>query len=279
MSKIFDEIVGFIVGDAMGVPTEFYIREKLLENPITKMVGYGSHAVLAGSLSDDISMKLCLIDSINDKNDIDYNDIMKKLKEWIEVGRKYQQCGFGRRSFEWIKTDNHEPYNSYGTGAVMRISPVGVVARDKEELKDISYKITRVSYNHPDGIKGAEAVAMMIYLIKEGLTKKELKEYFVKNYYPIDFTIKELQKNYKFKIYCSKTVPQAFVSFLESINFETAIRNAISIGWYSDTIGLLCGAISAEYYSVPNYIYDKTFEYLDDYQNRLYKNFNERSWF
>ena len=117
---------------------------------------------------------------------------------------------------------------------------------------------------------------MMIYLIRQGYNKEELKEYFETNYYPLDFTVEELNKNYKFKISCSETVPEAIIAFYESINFEDAIRNAISIGGDSDTIGAICGSIAAMYYGVPNYIYNDALEFLDKYQKDIYNEFVEK---
>lgn len=261
-----DIIIGTMVGDIVG--SRFELNNCRKKDFIFFHPGC--------RVTDDTIMTLAVSKALIESNNNYDNLSTIAVNNMVEIGRKYQQCGFGRRFFDWIKTDNHEPYNSYGNGAAMRISPVGIVAKNKDELKDMSYKITSVSHNHPDGIKGAEAVAMMIYLIKEGLSKEELKDYFINNYYPIDFTIKELQKNYKFKISCSETVPQAVLAFLESINFEDAIRNAISIGGDSDTIGAICGAMAAQYYGIPNYIYDKSLEYLDDYQKELYNNFKEK---
>ena len=261
-----DAIVGAMIGDIVGSRFEH-------NNCKSKDFTFFRSGCRA---TDDTVMTLAIAKTLTETNG-KYKDLNSiAINNMVEVGRKYQQCGFGRTFFDWIKTDNHEPYNSYGNGSAMRISPVGIVAKTEKELKEVSQKVTEVSHNHPDGIKGAEAVAMMIFLIRKGLTKEELKERFIKDYYPIDFNVKELQENYKFKISCSETVPQAFVAFYESINFEDAIRNAISIGGDSDTIGAICGSIAAEYYGIPNYIYDKVFEYLDVYQIDIYNKFKER---
>lgn len=223
--------------------------------------------------TDDSVMTLAVAKALIESERKYENLNVLAINNMVEVGRKYQQCGFGRTFFDWIKSDNHEPYNSYGNGAAMRISAVGDFAKTEEEVRILSKKITEVSHNHPDGIKGAEAVAMMIYLIKKGYGKEELKERFVKDYYPLDLTVKELQETYKFKISCKETVPQAFVSFYESINFEDAIRNAISIGGDSDTIGAICGCLASAYYGIPEHIYNAGLSYLDKYQGEIFKNF------
>ena len=262
-----DVVLGAMVGDIVGSRFELNnCREKVFD-----LMPKGKCRV-----TDDTVMTLAVCKTLVEA-DGNYASLSSlAVNNMVEIGRKYSNCGFGRSFYKWITTDDHEPYESFGNGAAMRISPCGVVANSIEELKDISFKITNVSHNHPDGIKGAEAVSMMIYLIRQGYNKEELKEYFETNYYPLDFTVEELNKNYKFKISCAETVPEAFIAFYESINFEDAIRNAISIGGDSDTIGAICGSIAAMYYGVPNYIYNDALEFLDKYQKNIYNKFVDK---
>lgn len=261
-----DAIIGAAIGDIVGSRFE---RNNCKKKDFTFFRS-------GCRVTDDTVMTLAVAKALVEANR-KYDDINNiAINNMVDVGRKYQQCGFGKTFFDWIKTDNHEPYNSYGNGSAMRISSVGIVARTEEELKEISKKVTEVSHNHPDGIKGAEAVAMMIFLIRKGLKKEELKERFEKEYYQLDFNLEELRKTYKFKISCAETVPQAFMAFYESSNFEDAIRNAISIGGDSDTIGAICGSIAAEYYGIPNYIYENGLNYFDEYQKEIYASFKER---
>lgn len=256
-----DAILGTMVGDIAGSRFE-------LNN--CKDINFDFMPLKKCRATDDSVMTLAIAKTLTNE----YKDLSEAVIEnMVEVGRKYQQCGFGIKFFNWIKGDNHEPYNSYGNGAAMRISPVGIVAKNEEDVKKMSYEITAVSHNHPDGIKGAEAVAMMIYLIRQGKSKEELKEYFINNYYPIDFTIEELRENYRFKISCEKTVPQAFLVFYESINFEDAIRQTMMIGGDSDTLGAICGAMASEYYGIPKYINERIYHFLDEYQIKIYENF------
>lgn len=262
-----DVILGAMVGDIVGSRFE-------LNNCKQKVFDFMPKGKCR--VTDDTVMTLAVCKTLVEA-DCNYASLSSlAVDNMVEIGRKYSNCGFGRSFYKWITTDNHEPYDSFGNGAAMRISPCGVVANSIEELKDISFKITNVSHNHPDGIKGAEAVSMMIYLIRQGYSKEQLKEYFEANYYPLDFTVKELNENYKFKISCAETVPEAFIAFYESINFEDAIRNAISIGGDSDTIGAICGSIAAMYYGVPNYIYNDALEFLDKYQKNIYNDFVEK---
>ena len=136
----------------------------------------------------------------------------------------------------------------------MRVSPVGFFARDLEECKALARTVTAVTHNHPEGIKGGEAVAVCVFLAKNGKSKEEIRKFVNENYYKLDFTLKDLQKNYQWSSTCQGSVPQAIVCFLESENFVDAIRNAVSIGGDSDTIAAMTGAIAEAFYGVPNYL-------------------------
>ena len=133
--------------------------------------------------------------------------------------------------------------------------------------------------NHPEGIKGAEATAVCVYLAKVGKNKEEIKKYVVDNYYDIDFTLDEIRESYSFNETCQETVPQALECFFESTSFEDAIRNAISIGGDSDTIGAITGSIAAEYYKLDDelkVIEKKSLTYLDERLKDIYNKFEEK---
>ena len=136
----------------------------------------------------------------------------------------------------------------------MRISPVAYFADTIDDVKKLSYAVTSVSHNHPEGIKGAEATAVAIFLALQGKTKEEIKDYIVKNYYPLEFTLDEIRPTYTFDVSCQGSVPQALEAFFESNDFEDAIRNAISIGGDSDTIAAITGGIAEAYYGVSDEI-------------------------
>lgn len=180
------------------------------------------------------------------------------------VGQNYPHCGYGSTFINWIFCENPEPYYSYGNGAAMRISPVGFVANSLEEVKELSKKVTEVSHNHPEGIKGAEATAVAIFMARNGSTKEEIKEYINQNYYPMDFTLDEIRDSYQFDVSCQGSIPQALMAFFESNDFEDAIRNAISIGGDSDTIAAICGGIAEAYYGIPDSIRNEALTYLDE---------------
>ncbi|MDU7194378.1 MAG: ADP-ribosylglycohydrolase family protein, partial [Streptococcus sp.] len=153
---------------------------------------------------------------------------------------------------------------SYGNGAAMRISAVGFVADSIEQAKSLSQAVTAVTHNHPEGIKGAEATAVAIFLARNGASMDEIRDHIDKNYYPMDFTLYDIREDYTFDVTCQGSVPQALEAFFESENFEDAIRNAISIGGDSDTIAAICGGIAEAYYGIPEDIRQEALTFLDD---------------
>ena len=133
----------------------------------------------------------------------------------------------------------------------------------EQEVRELSEIVTAVTHNHKEGIKGAEAVALSIFMAKRGASKEEIRHKINENYYNLDFTIDEIRDTYEFDVTCQGTVPQAIVAFLESTSFEDAIRTAISVGGDSDTLAAITGSIAEAYYGVPEEIKEKALTYLD----------------
>ena len=180
-----------------------------------------------------------------------------------EFGRLYPRAGYGGAFRRWLNSENPQPYNSWGNGAAMRVSACGWVGGTLDEVKDMSRAVTEVTHNHPEGIKGAEATAVATFLARTGKPMDEIRAVVVRDYYPIDFTLDEIRPTYEFDVSCQGSVPQALEAFFESTSFEDAIRNAISIGGDSDTIGAICGAVAGAYYGVPNEIRYKAESFLE----------------
>jgi len=177
----------------------------------------------------------------------------------------------------WLSSDNPQPYNSYGNGAAMRVSACGFLAKSLEEAKLLSRKVTEVTHNHPEGIKGAEATAVAIYLARTGYSINKIREYIQANYYPLNFTLDEIRDTYKFNETCQESVPQAIEAFLESESFEDAIRNAVSIGGDSDTIAAITGGIAEAYYGIPDEIKEIAMTYyLDQRMKNILSEFQDR---
>jgi type I restriction enzyme M protein len=181
-----------------------------------------------------------------------------------QIGQDYPACGFGGMFYQWIFTDNPKPYNSFGNGAGMRVSPAGFAANNLKQAVSLSRAVTAVTHNHPEGIKGAEAVAVAIFLARTGHTKDEIKRKISESYYPLDFTADEIRPTYEFNETCQGTVPQAIVCFLESESFEDAIRTAVSIGGDSDTLAAITGGIAEAYYGIPEDFQDTAMTYLNE---------------
>lgn len=193
-----------------------------------------------------------------------------------EVGRPYPYCGYGGRFYGWMYSNDPRPYNSFGNGAAMRVSACGFAARSLEEAKLLSRKVTEVTHNHPEGIKGAEATTVAIHMARTGSNMEEIREVINREYYPMNFTLDEIRDTYKFNETCQGTVPQAMMAFFESTGFEDAIRNAISIGGDSDTLAAITGGIAEAYYGVPEEIIKQAEGYLDERLLNILKDY--RQW-
>lgn len=181
-----------------------------------------------------------------------------------QLGRLYPDAGYGGAFREWIRSNNPKPYNSFGNGAAMRVSPVGFAAKSLDEAKAMSKAVTKVTHNHPEGLKGAEATTVAIFMALHGKSMLEIRDYIDKNYYPMNFTLDGIRDSYQFNETCQDTVPQAMMAFFESTGFEDAIRNAISIGGDSDTLAAITGGIAEAYYGIPSEIRKHELTFLDE---------------
>jgi type I restriction enzyme M protein len=189
-----------------------------------------------------------------------------------DFGRRYPCAGYGGAFRLWLKDEFPQPYNSWGNGSAMRVSACGWAGQTLDEVKAISLAVTEVTHNHPEGIKGAEATAVAVYLALAGKTIDEIREVIDREYYPMNFTLDEIRPGYSFDVSCQGSVPQALEAFFESTSFEDAIRNAISIGGDSDTIAAITGAVAGAYYGVPRDIRAKAETFLtSDLLGTLFK--------
>lgn len=260
-------MTGAIIGDVVGSRFEFdNYKSKDFEMFHTEC-----------DFTDDSVMTIAIAKALTQHETItDYEAFRKELiKVMHDVGNRYPYCGFGGRFFDWILFRRTEPYNSFGNGSAMRVSPVGWFANSLEECEKLAKATAEVTHNHPEGIKGAVSVAGAIYLARTGHTMDEIKEY-VSKFYAIDFTLGEIRDDYDFYEICQKSVPQAFEAFFESTSFEDAIRNAISIGGDSDTIAAITGSIAEAYYGVDEEMKETALSYLDDYLLEIAENFIEK---
>ena len=175
-----------------------------------------------------------------------------------ELGNRYPNAGYGGNFSAWLLEDEPQPYYSWGNGAGMRVSPVGLYARTLDEALALAALTASVSHNHPEGVKGAQAIATSVFLCKQGKSKQEIKEYIENAFgYNLHRSIAEIRPRYDFDVSCQGSVPEAIIAFLEGKSFEEVIRLAISLGGDSDTIGAMAGGIAACCYDIPLTITDR----------------------
>lgn len=181
------------------------------------------------------------------------NDLVTIMKKY---GNKYPHGGYGGMFNRWLFGNDSNPYNSYGNGSAMRVSPVGWAFDTIEETLEWAKRSAEVTHNHPEGIKGAQATAACIFLARTGKSKDEIKSFVESTFnYDLSKTCDEIRPTYQFNETCQDTVPQSIIAFLESNDFEDAIRLTISLGGDADTMGAITGAIAEAYYGgVPEHI-------------------------
>ncbi len=260
-------MIGAIIGDIVGSRFEFNNhRSKKFELFTDKCKvtddSIMTLAVAKAIMETEKNLKLLPNNSVSN---FYYYELLRRMtiRYMQEIGRKYPYCGYGGMFGHWIFSDNPKPYNSFGNGAAMRISPIGFIAATEEKARILSERITAVTHNHNEGIKGAEATVISIYMAKKRASKEEIRQEINENYYNLNFTIDEIRDTYEFNETCQETVPQAIVAFLESNSFEDAIRTAISVGGDSDTLAAITGSIAEAYYGIPEDIKEKALTYLD----------------
>lgn len=196
----------------------------------------------------------------------------KCLRRW---GNKYPFMDYGISFEKWLFNRNAAAYNSWGNGAAMRVSPCGLAAGSLEEAMILSRRVTEITHNHPEGLKGAEAVAVAVYLAKVGKNKEQIRNYVAQNYYEINFRLDDIRESYGFDESCQGSVPQALAAFFEAKDFDDSIRNAISVGGDSDTIAAIAGGVAEAYYGVPETIRNEVVGYLDQDLLEVIKKFYE----
>lgn len=178
-------------------------------------------------------------------------------------GRAYPKAGYGGRFRNWLTDKDPKPYRSWGNGSAMRVSGCAWAADSLEDALALAEITAAVTHDHPEGIKGAQAAAAAVYLARTGSSKAEIRDHIEKNFYPLDFTLDDIREDYRFDVSCQGSVPQAIEAFLESVSFEDAIRNAVSIGGDSDTVAAITGSIAEAFYGIPEDIRRRALTYLD----------------
>ena len=257
-------MIGAIIGDIAGSRFEWHnIKHKQFELLDRRCF-----------FTDDTVMTLAVAEAILECCGDTERLPDQTVKCMQEIGRPYPDCGYGGRFYRWIYSGDPEPYNSWGNGSAMRVSPVAWAARDLDECAAMSRAVTEVTHNHPEGIKGAEAIAVATFLALHGSSKDEIRKMIESAYgYDLSFTLDDIRPDYHFDVSCMGTVPPAIVAFLESMDFEDAIKNAVSIGGDSDTLAACTGAIAEAYYGVPEKTRDIALTFLDQRLHAIWEDF------
>ena len=246
---------GAFIGDIIGSKYEFN-NIKTKEFPLfSKGCDYTDDTIMTVAVAKAIMLSRAEQYEKNE-NGKGFQEILVEIMQ--DYGRRYPDPtgAYGSGFAKWLRQSNPKPYGSYGNGSAMRVSPCGLAAVTMEEALALARASASVSHNHPEGIKGAEAVSAAIFLAKCGKSKEEIRQYISEHYYSLDFTLDSIRDSYQFDGSCQGSVPQAMVAFLESENFEDAIRNVISIGGDCDTTGAITGSIAWVYYAVQTGRYD-----------------------
>lgn len=253
-------ILGAIIGDIIGSVFEWH-NAKTTD---FQMFGAGT------DFTDDSVLTFATMDSI--LNGIDYTTAYQTY------GRKYPNRGYGGFFYSWIRSDHPKPYNSYGNGSAMRVSPVGWACDTLDDVLHQAKRSAEVTHNHPEGIKGAQATAAAVYMARTGSSKADIKQYIQNSFgYDLDRRIADIRPVYKFNETCQQTVPEAIIAFLESDDYESAIRMAISIGGDSDTVACITGGIAEAFYKeIPERIVGNALRLLPADVIKLIEEFSEK---
>jgi len=208
--------------------------------------------------TDDSVLTIAVASAI--RNRVDYADA---LRRW---GRQYPHAGYGGMFYDWLFTDDPKPYHSYGNGSAMRVSAVGWAFDDLETVLGEARNSAQVTHSHPEGIKGAQAVAGAVFLGRTGHTKAQIMHLLSSRFgYDCSARLDDLREHAVFDVTCQGTVPAAAIAFLESSDFEDAIRNAISLGGDADTLACIAGAMAESFYGgTPDRIQREVFQRLDE---------------
>lgn len=248
-------MIGAICGDIIGNPYEF--------DKSPKVKDFGPLFIEESEYTDDSVMTIAVGEALLSAG-LDANvetikmEVVKKMLKW---GHKEPNAGYGMGFIQWLFGDAHMPYGSYGNGSAMRVSAAGWLYDSIKRTREVARATAEVTHNHPEGIKGAESVASVIFLARSGHSKEKIKEYVIKEFgYNLSRTLDEIRPTYHHVESCQETVPEAMTAFLEGTDFEDVIRNAVSLGGDCDTLTCIAGAMAEAYYGIPEEIYNETVE-------------------
>jgi len=253
-------MIGAVAGDIIGSAYEFHHTKNLNFDLFLPSSRFTDDTVLTVAVAD------CILHG-------------KKYDETIfEYGHRYPDAGYGSMFNKWLGGKNLKPYGSYGNGSAMRVSSIGFAFSKLDEIMKEAKKCASVTHNHPEGIKGAQAVVSAIFLARNDYSKEAIKRYIIENFhYNLERTLDEIRPHYRFDETCQGSAPEAIIAFLESSDYEDAVRKAVSLGGDSDTQACITGGIAQAFYQkIPNYIIKEVRNRLDSKLMNIIDRFNKR---
>ena len=258
-------MLGAITGDTIGSRFEFRDMKSAAFMLFTEGSRY----------TDDTVMTMAVAEWLMDDPEHTHKVLEDKM---VKYGTIDPLAGYGGTFWKWLFFPDSMfsdgvrlPYNSWGNGSAMRVSAVGWMFDTLEETERVAEISASITHNHPEGIKGAQSTAAAIYMARNGMSKKEIKDYIVTKYgYDLNRTCDEIRPSYQFEVSCQKSVPEAIIAFLESHDYESTVRLAVSLGGDSDTQACIAGGIAEAYYGMPDDIVKEMANYLSpDYMTNV----------
>ena len=262
---------GAILGDIIGSPYEFDRGTKTKDFPLFSP---------ESEFTDDTVLTAAVAETFLDMDFAEDDDVTRDrlvyyIRDWV---RKHPRGDYGIRFSRWIADSRHTPYNSFGNGSAMRVSSIGWLFEDLDMTRRMARLSAAVTHNHPEGIKGADAVASAIYLARTGSTKETIKAFIREEFqYDLSRSCDEIRPDYCHVESCQETVPEAITAFLEGTGFEDVIRTAVSLGGDCDTLTCIAGSIAEAFYGVPEELKQQCrarltpdiLEILDRFESRM----------
>ena len=242
------KMYGAILGDIIGSRFEFDRGGKTKDFELfTRQCNWTYDSVMTIAI-----MEALMNAGKNADVDAIHEECIKSMKKW---GKRYPNAGYGVRFYGWVLSDNPEPIGSFGNGSAMRVSAAGWIYDTVERTREVAKATAEVTHNHPEGIKGAECTAAVMFLARTGKSKEEIKEYVIREFgYDVSKTVDELRPLHEHVEWCQDSLPKALASSFEGDSYEDVVRNAVSLGGDTDTLAAIAGAMGDAMYGVPLHI-------------------------
>ncbi len=262
-------MLGAIIGDIVGSPYEF--TQNNIKTTNFPLFSEQSH------FTDDTVMTVAVAEGILNSDGDEPKARAEVIAAMRKYGRMYPWAGYGQRFFLWLSSPTPAPYGSYGNGSAMRVSSVAWLFDDLAEVERFAQISAAVTHNHPEGIKGAQAVAAAVYLARTGAAREDIKRYIEERFrYDLSRTPEMIRPGYVHVETCPQSVPEAIIAFLHSDGFENALRLAVSLGGDSDTIAAITGSLAEAAFGIPEALQQEALSRLDEPLRAVWQRFEER---